>query len=628
MDTFVDLLNPIFAFGLPIAASIPLGIWMARALDVPEERAGKGIDKIPTSLVALFAGKTPEKMNWKRYAISLLWFNLVLFILSFLILLAQPFLPFNPDGKPALSGDLIYNTVCSFVTNTNLQHYSGEQHLSYFSQLAGVVWLQFVTPACGLAAMLATIRGLRGDDHLGDFYVDLFRSLIYLFLPCCLVVAIALAATGVPMTFAGSVKAAFPGMDEQTIARGPVAAEVAIKQLGTNGGGFFGPNSAHPFENPSPLSNMIEVCSIIVLPMASIVMLGIMLKARRHAVVIFGVMLSLVVAGAIVAIAFENRPNAAVAGLPVVAGPNLEGKEVRLGATASATWSAITTATSNGSVDAMHDSFNPLGGLVPMSLMMFNVAFSGIGAGFENMLVYIIVAVFLAGLMVGRTPEYLGKKVEAREVKYAMLALLIHPLLICAATAIFASTAWGKGTVANPGPHGFSEILYEFTSSAANNGSGFEGLSDNNVPWNVAAGIVLLLGRFPALILPLAIAGSLSKKQRVPTTSGTLRSDTPTFAGMLLGTVILVGALSFLPAVVLGPIADHVERPATQAKPTDSKTPDAKPDDSKTPDAKPDDSKTPDAKQADSTDSNAKSDDSNNTGEKYTNITLTGVNKS
>ncbi len=360
------------------------------------------------------------------------------------------------------------------------------------------------------------------------------------------------------MTFDGSVTATTLEGAKQTIARGPVAAEVAIKQLGTNGGGFFGPNSTHPFENPSPWSNLLSVCSIIVLPMSCIVMLGRMLKDRGHAAVIFGVMLLMLVVGTITAVWAENRPSVATRDLPVSVGPNLEGKEVRVGATSAATWSAFTTATSNGSVNGMHDSFQPLGGLVPMSLMMLNVDFSGIGAGFLNMLAYIIVAVFLAGLMVGRTPEYLGKKVEAREVKYAMLGLLLHPLLICAGTGVFAATLWGTSTTTNPGPHGFSEILYEFTSAAANNGSGFEGLSDNNPAWNIATGIVLLLGRFPALIFPLAIAGSLSAKGRVPQTKGTLRTNTLTFGGMLLGTVLLVGALSFLPAVVLGPVADHL----------------------------------------------------------------------
>jgi len=572
-------LPPTWAFSLPIALSFPIGWLMARALDPPDGRAGRGLDALPTALCRLLGRREPARMDWKRYAVAMLSFNAALFVLTFGMLYFQHKIPLlNPDGKGPLGalgykiGDddhpgadtaVVFNTVCSFVTNTNLQHYSGEQHLSYFSQLAAVVWLQFVTPAAGLAVMLATVRGLRGDKHLGDFYLDLMRSLFYVFIPLCLALAVLLTAAGVPMTFRGAAQAATMdgaanGMPTQAIARGPVAAEVAVKQLGTNGGGFFGPNSAHPFENPSPWSNLLEVVSLVLLPMSSLVMAGLMLRNVRHALVIYGVMLSLLVAGVTASLLAEDRPSAATAGLPVAAGPNMEGKEVRLGAAATSTWAAFTTATSNGSVDGMHDSLNPLAGMASLVLMMFNVAFSGIGAGFENMLMYIIVAVFIAGLMVGRTPEYLGKKVEAKEVKLAMIAVLIHPLLICCGTALFAATDWGAKATANPGPHGFTEILYEFTSAAANNGSGFEGLADNNPAWNVATGVVLLLGRFPALILPLAVAGFLSTKKLVPQTTGTLRTDNLTFAGMLLGTVLLVGALSFMPAVVLGPVADHL----------------------------------------------------------------------
>jgi K+-transporting ATPase ATPase A chain len=567
-------IHPFWAFGLPIALSIPVGWLMGRSLDVPAERAGRGLDALPMFLCRLLGRRGPARMDWKRYAVAMLTFNAALFAITFGLLYAQQHLPLNPDGKGSLGAlgykdsagvqhdgadtGVVFNTVCSFVTNTNLQHYSGEQHLSYFSQLGSIVWLMFVTPAAGLGVMLAVLRGLRGDEDMGDFYADLMRILCSVLVPYCVVVALALVASGVPMTLHGAAKATTLEGAEQTIARGPVAALMAIKQSGTNGGGFFGPNSTHPFENPTPWSNLFEIVSIIVLPMSTIVMAGYMLRNVRHAMVIYGVMLMLVVAGAVVTIACEVRPSVATEGLPVAAGPNMEGTEVRLGPVASATWAAITTATSNGSVNKMHDSLNPLAGLVPMSLMMLNVAFSGIGAGFLNMLMFILIAVFMAGLMVGRTPEYLGKKVETREVKLAMIAVLFHPLLILGGAGLFAATPWGQATVANPGAHGFSEILYEFTSSAANNGSGFEGLADNNPPWNIATGIVLLLGRFPALVLPLAIAGFLSAKKRVPETTGTLRTDNLTFAGMLLGTVILVGALSFMPAVVLGPVADHL----------------------------------------------------------------------
>ena len=579
MDSFAIWLHPFWAFALPITASFPLGWSMFRSLDRPDKQIGKGIDALPVWLCRLMGRRQPSRMSWRQYALSFLAFNAALFVITFLLLYTQQHLPINPDGKgslgalgykdttgtdnPGADTAVVFNTVCSFVTNTNLQHYSGEQHLSYFSQMACIVWMMFVTPAAGLAVMLATLRGLRGDKDMGDFYLDLMRSIVFVLVPVALVIAILMVAAGVPMTFEPAVAAktldgATTKFETQTIARGPVAALVAIKQAGTNGGGFFGPNSSHPFENPSPWSNMLSIVAIIVLPMASIVMAGYMLKNQKHAMVIYGVMLTFLFVGAVVAIRAELAPSAATEGLPVAIGPNMEGKEVRFGPVASATWAAITTATSNGSVNSMHDSLNPIAGMVPMVMMMLNVVFSGIGAGFENMLMYVIVAVFLAGLMVGRTPEYLGKKVESKEVKLAMIALLIHPLLICAGTGLFAATDWGTKTVANPGAHGFSEILYEFTSAAANNGSGFEGLGDNNPAWNIATGCVLLLGRFPALILPLAVAGFLSQKKRVPETTGTLRTDTLTFAGMLLGTVLLVGALSFMPAVVLGPVADQL----------------------------------------------------------------------
>ncbi len=579
MGSNLSWLHPFWALGLPLALSFPIGWSMFRILDVPDDRSGKGLDAVPMFLCRLLGRRQPAQMDWKRYAFTFLAFNLALFILTFGLLYAQQYLPLNPDGKGSLGAlgykdtsgvqhdgadtGVVFNTICSFVTNTNLQHYSGEQHLSYLSQLGGIVWLQFVTPAAGLAVMLAVIRGLRGDKHLGDFYLDLMRILAFVFVPACVILALLLVANGMPMTFEGAVKAmpidgAAAKMDSQTICRGPVAALVAVKQLGTNGGGFFGPNSTHPYENPSVWSNLIEIVELTLLPMASLVMLGLMLKNRAHAAVIYGAMLTFLVTGVTLAVFYEAQPSAAAEGLPVVQGPNMEGKETRLGAVSGATWAAITTATSNGSVNSMHDSLNPIAGMIALSNLMLNVVFSGIGAGFLNMLMYVIVAVFLAGLMVGRTPEYLGKKVEAKEVKLAMMAILLHPLLILAGAGLFAATEWGTKTTANPGPHGFSEILYEFSSAAANNGSGFEGLGDNTPAWNTATGIVLLMGRFPPLLLPLALAGSLATKKLVPQTAGTLQTDNLTFFGMLVGTILLVGALSFMPALVLGPVADHL----------------------------------------------------------------------
>ena len=547
-----------FAFTIPIVLALPLGWWIARVMDRPADQYGRGIDGLPALLCRLIGYRGADSMTLRNYAIAMLAFNGVLFGICYAMLWLQPSLPLNPNCKGVLSGDLIFNIVCSFVTNCSLQHYAGEQHLSYASQIGVIAFLDFVSTATGIACLAAVIRGLRGESSLGDFYLDMSRATTLVLIPCALILAMLLVAEGVPMTWQGTVTSRSLEGPPQSIARGPAAALVPMKQLGTIGGGFFGPNSAHPLENPTPWSNLVEVASIILLPMAAIVAVGLMLNQRAHAAVVFGVMLVPTLAAALLAVEIEGQPNPATAGLPVAAGPNLEGKELRYGVAATATWSAITTAASNGAVNGMLDSFHPISGLVALSLMLLNAAFSGVGSGFLHMLLYIIVAVFLGGLMVGRTPEYLGRKVEAKELKMAMLALLLHPLIICLPAALFAATDWGKTTVGNPGAHGFSEILYEFASSAATNGSGLEGLSDNNPPWNIATGIVMLLGRYPALILPLGIAGSLARKSRLPETTGTLRTDDLTFAGLLLGTMLLVGALSFMPAAVLGPVADSL----------------------------------------------------------------------
>ena len=577
MEMASSWIHPTWAVLLPMLLSLPFGWFMARALDVPADREGRGLDALPMFILRLMGRREPVRMDWKRYANVMLIFSAVSWMLSYAILYFQQYLPLNPDKKGPLTPDLIFHTVSSFVSNTQLQHYSGEQALSYFSQLGMIVWQNFVGPGTGLAVMVATIRGLRGDKHLGDFYADLVRSIVWVFMPISVVVAMMLMATGVPMTYSGSVEAKTVEGGTQMIARGPVAAFVSVKQLATDGGGFFGPNSTHPFENPTVWSNMIEEVSISILPMAAILMFGFMIKDLKHATLIYGVMTGLLLFCLVVAVAYENQPSAAYQGLPVIQGPNMEGKEVRVGAVSSATWATLITAIANGSVNCMHDSLNPITGLIPMGLMMLNVVFSGMGSGFLNMLAFIVIAVFLAGLMVGRSPEYLGKKLEARETKYAMMIALFHPLLICIGTGLFAATLWGQSTVANPGPHGFSEILYEFTSASSNNGSGFEGLADNNPPWNIATGIVVLLNRFGPLVLPLAIAGSLLKKKRVPQTSGTLRTDNLTFAGMLTGTILLVGVLSFMPAVVLGPVADHLRStaptPVSQAAPAPAPPP-------------------------------------------------------
>ena len=595
-------LLPVLIVGLTVLLSVPMGRYLAWIMD------GKYTPPAPLGWVERRIDTGPQ--SWKQYVRTMLVSNTLLFLMGFAILALQPYHPtfLNPDGKGMLAPTTIFNTACSFLTNTNLQHYSGEVHLSYGSQLYAIMYKQFVTPAIGLAALLAVVRGLRGDAHMGNYFLDVWRGTAYVLLPLSLVVALLLMAGGVPMTFDGNAQAAtvqagaMGANDDgsakpQGVARGPVAAVVAIKQLGTNGGGFFGTNSAHPFENPTSWTNLIECVCIILLPMAVLVMFGRMIRDMRHAGVIFAI--SLLLLGTFTAWcvttdtltpnpAFGPHPErrvtvgtadkvvAPLAGLPVDSTGlgNLEGKELRFGPSAGPTWAAATTCTSNGSVNCMHDSLNPTAGLTPLTGMWLNCAFGGVGVGLINMLVYLVTAVFLAGLMVGRTPEYLGKKVEAREMKLAMLALLIHPLLVLGPTGLFAALDWGKAATNNPAAHGFSEILYEFSSASANNGSGFEGLGDTHgfndakknlsapapyaAHWDLATGLVMLLGRFIPIIAPLALVGGLAAKKRVPFTSGTLRTDTVTFGFVLLGTVLLIGSLLFLPALALGPVAEHL----------------------------------------------------------------------
>ncbi|WP_302737429.1 potassium-transporting ATPase subunit KdpA [uncultured Desulfovibrio sp.] len=541
---------------LCVVVSWPIGKMATWAMSDPV--SDRGFRRAVENLFVKCGGNVVRgQQNWKQYALSMLLFNALIFTFIYLVLGTQQWLPLNPDGKGALEGSLIFNTTASFTSNTNLQHYSGEQALSYIGQFA-LMFLQYLTPATGLACLAALARGLSGKVLMGNFYADVMRATFLVLLPLCLVTAGMLVLGGVIMTFDGSVVAQTLEGAKQIIARGPVAAFVTIKQLGTNGGGFFGPNSTHPFENASFFTNFIETMSIIVISMACVWMFGRLTGRMKHAAVIFAVMLSLLCVKLGCAVYFESAPSAAFHGLDIENSSNLEGKELRYGTSGGPAWSIITTATSNGSVNAMHDSLNPLAGLMPMIGMWLNVVFGGVGVGFINMFLYIIVGVFISGMMVGRTPEYLGRKVETREMKLALLAILAHPFFILGGTALFAATSWGADTVANAGFHGFSEILYEFTSSAANNGSGFEGLGDNTVPWNIATGLVMLLARYIPIILPLAMVGSLAAKTPAPETAGTLRTDTLLFGGVLLGCVLIVGALLFMPVAVLGPIADHL----------------------------------------------------------------------
>jgi K+-transporting ATPase ATPase A chain len=542
---------------IPAILSWPIGKAMKWSMDPTEPE--KGLRGRLTIVFRKICGGFIEKeQDWKGYSLSLILFNVLMFILVFSILAAQKYLPLNPDHKGAIEPSLIFHTTASFTTNTNLQHYSGEVTMSYFSQLFALMWLQFVSAATGVAALVALSRGLSGKPNLGNFYKDLLNATFLVLLPLAVIVAVILVLCGVPMTFQGAATLKTLEGAVQTIARGPVAAFVAIKQIGTNGGGWFGPNSTHPFENPTFFTNTVECMCILLIPMASVWMFGRITGRMRHAAVIFFAMAVILISTSGLAVNFERAPTAAFSGLPIKRSENLEGKELRFGVSAGPLWATMTTATSNGSVDAMHDSLNPLTGLIPLIGMWLNVTFGGVGVGFINMFIYIIVGVFISGMMVGRTPEYLTKKVETSEMKLALLALLIHPLFILGGTAIFSMTAWGASTVHNPGAHGFSEILYEFSSAAANNGSGFEGLGDNTIPWNIATGVIMLFARFIPIILPLAIAGSLAFKKPAPETIGTLRTDTALFGFVILGTVILVGALLFMPVAVLGPIAEYV----------------------------------------------------------------------
>jgi K+-transporting ATPase ATPase A chain len=541
-----------------VLISWPLGRYLKWAMDPdpPHGLAGR-FDR----LFHFFGGRfTGESQNWKQYLVSMLVFNVLMFAVAFGIMALQHVLPLNPDGQKPLEGSLIFNTAASFMTNTNLQHYSGEAAMSYLSQLAALMWLQFVSPAVGLAALAAMARGLAGRKSMGNFFLDLQRATFLVLLPIAIIVATLMVIGGMPMTLLGGAKATTLEGIEQVIARGPVAAFLTIKQLGTNGGGFFGPNSTHPFENPTFWTNMLSTVCIVLIPMASVWMFGRIIGRMRHAAVVFGVMLVFLLAKITGAVWFEQTPTQAFADLPIEHNVgNLEGKELRFGTGAGPLWAVLTTCTSNGSVNAMHDSLNPLTGMMPMIGMWLNTTFGGVGVGMINMFLYIVLAVFVAGMMVGRTPELFGRRIEAFEVKLAVIALFAHAFFVLAPTGLFAATPWGAGTLNNGGAHGFSEILYEFSSANANNGSGFEGLGDNTIPWNVATGLVMMLARFIPIILPLAIAGSLAAKRPAAQSAGTLGVEDTTFGVMLFATVVFVGALTFFPAAALGPIAEHLQ---------------------------------------------------------------------
>ncbi|MFZ0244221.1 potassium-transporting ATPase subunit KdpA [Candidatus Binatus sp.] len=595
-------LLPITVIVLPIILAIPLSGFMARIMDGNYR---------PWPAFEWFEKRLDSgHQNWKQYTLALLIFNTLLYLFGYLVLSLQPWMPLNPRGLGMLSPSTIFNTVISFSTNTDIQHYSGDQSFSNFSQIFFCLPMFFLSAAIGLCALTAIIRAFRSDSHLGNFFVDMWRVVIYLFLPAAFVLSVLFLIQGMPMTFqsdyqVNTLEPAAMGTDnnnqpkQQTIVVGPLAAFVPMKMLGTNGGGFYGMNSAHPFENPTAGSNIATTSSFMLFPMALVLMYGRMLSRRRHSVVIFAVMLTLLVGTVLWTIYFDTlKPNPgltahsgpqnfeiasatapggkrvitlpAVASLPVDQHlGNLEGKELRFGTSAGSTFAALTVDFTCGAVICEHDSLNPIAGLSPMFGMWVNCIFGGKGVGMVNMLLFLIIGIFVVGQMVGRTPEYLGKKIGPREVKLAMIALLVHPLVILMPTGLFAATDWGIKAESNPGPHGFSQIVYQFSSDSANNGSAFDGLGttyglNNNpspapeaVPWDIAAGFVIMFGRFLPIIAPIAMAGFLGMKKSSPFGLGTLRDDTFTFGCLLFGTIVIIGALLFLPAAALGPLADH-----------------------------------------------------------------------
>ncbi|WP_069864133.1 potassium-transporting ATPase subunit KdpA [Pseudomonas citronellolis] len=513
-------------------------------------------------LVYRICGIDPRaEQDWKTYTLAMLAFNLAGLALLFAILVGQGALPLNPQHLPGLEWTLAFNTAVSFVTNTNWQAYSGEAALSYLSQMLGLTVQNFVSPAVGLAVLVVLARGIarKSTQHLGNFWVDLTRATLYGLLPLCLILALLLVWQGVPQTFLDYVHATTLQGAEQSIPLGPAASQIAIKQLGTNGGGFFGVNSAHPFENPTAWANLFELASIILIPAALVFTFGHYVKDLRQSRAILGCMLLLFVVGLGVALWAEYQPNPALAHLPITQGAPLEGKESRFGTTASVLWAVTTTAASNGSVNAMHDSLNPLSGLVAMfNMMLGEVVFGGVGAGLYGMLLFVLVAVFLAGLMIGRTPEYLGKKLEAREVRLLVATLLVMPVGVLVLGAIAASLPGPASAVSNPGAHGFSQLLYAYTSGTANNGSAFAGFGANTPFHNLMIALAMLIGRFGYIVPVLAIAGSLAAKKRVPVGPNSFPTHGLLFVGLLAATILLVGGLNFLPTLVLGPVADHL----------------------------------------------------------------------
>ena len=555
-----EIFGIIAMFLLTLALAIPLGKYISKVYGLEKTWLDFIFNPLEKVLFKLSGVNPEQEMNWKQHMKALLTINVVWFFIGMIIMMTMGSLPMNPDGNPSMSADLAFNTVISFVVNCNLQHYSGETGLSYLGQFY-LMFLQFVSAATGMAAAVVVFRAFRDKTttELGNFYTYFMKSCTRILLPISLVVAILLAFQGTPMTFEGKDTITTLQGSSQDVSRGPAAAFVAIKHVGTNGGGFFGTNSAHPFENPTYFSNMVEMIAQMLIPFAMIFAFGYFIKRKKFSWMIFGVMTVGFLALTIPNVISEMQGNPMIQkmGIDTSLGA-MEGKESRIGAAATGYWSIATTVISTGSVNSMHDSTMPLSGMNELLAMMINSFYGGVGVGILNFFIFIILAVFISGLMVGRTPEFFGKKVEAREMKIAMIIALIHPFLILVGTALTAAMPqYGTATLNNPGFHGLSEMLYEFTSASANNGSGFEGLGDNTFWWNVSTGIVLLLARFLPIIGPVAIAGLLAHKKYIPENDGTLKTDTATFGLVTLTVIVIIAALAFFPVLALGPIAEY-----------------------------------------------------------------------
>jgi len=580
----------VFFLLVVLALTKPLGVFMTRVFNRERTFLDPVLRPVERLLYRVTGVDEDHEMRWTEYAISILLFSVVSMVVLYLLQRMQHVLPFNPQKLPKVAPDLAFNTAASFTTNTNWQAYTPETTMSYLTQMAGLAYHNFVSAATGIAAAIALIRGIarREKDTIGNFWVDLVRCSLWVLLPVCLIGSLVLVWQGVPQNLKpyDTVRLVEPqqaprvdangkpvlGPDgkqivdtvtTQTIAQGPVASQEIIKEFGTNGGGFFNANSSHPYENPTPLSNLIEMVAIFAIGSGLTYTLGRMIGSQRHGWAVWAAMAILFAAGVMTAYWAEARGNPILAAADphAVVAPvgNMEGKEVRFGIPNSALWATVTTDTSCGAVNSMHDSYTPLGGMVPLANMMLGeIVFGGVGSGLYGMVIFVILSVFIAGLMVGRTPEYMGKKIEAHEVKMAMLAALIFPLAILTFTSISVIKGFGTAGISNPGPHGFSEILYAFTEGAANNGSAFAGLSANTLWYNSSIGFDTLIGRFLMKIPAIAIAGSLVRKKSVPPSLGTFPVTTPLFTVLLVGVILIVGALTFFPALSLGPILEHL----------------------------------------------------------------------